>query len=57
MGQLEEAKNDQDFMQYLTTQYVELQNNSINVEIATNTIDKIKSLQYSPDGVKVFFKN
>ena len=48
MGQSEEAKNDQ---------YIELQNNSINVEIAKNIIDKIKSLQYSAEGVKVFFKN
>ena len=57
MGQTEEAKNDQDFMQYLMNQYIELQNNAINVDIAVNTNDKIKSLQYSPEGVKVFFKN
>jgi hypothetical protein len=44
-------------MQYLMNQYIELQNNAINVDIAVNTIDKIKSLQYSPEGVKVFFKN
>ena len=57
MGQSEEAKNDQEFMEYLMNQYIELQNNSINVEIAKNIIDKIKSLQYSAEGVKVFFKN
>ena len=33
MGQSEEAKNDQEFMEYLMNQYIELQNNSINVEI------------------------
>ena len=52
-----EAKNVQCFMEYLMNQYIELQNNSINVEIAKNIIDKIKSLQYSAEGVKVFFKN
>ena len=57
MGQLEEAKSDQEFMQYLMTQYIKLQNNSINVDIAINTIDKIKSLQYNREGVKVYFKN
>ena len=57
MGQMEEAKNDQEFMQYLMNQYIELQNNSINVDIATNTIDKIKNLQYNAEGVKVFFKS
>ena len=57
MGQLEEAKTDQEFMQYLMTQYIKLQNNSINVDIAINTIDKIKSLQYNREGVKVYFKN
>jgi len=56
-GQMEEAKNDQEFMQYLMNQYIELQNNSINVDIAINTIDKIKNLQYNAEGVKVFFKN
>ena len=38
-------------------QYIEMQNNSINLDIAVNNIEKIKSLQYSADGVKVFFKN
>ena len=56
-GQYEEAKNDQEFMQYLTEQYVLLNNGSINVAIAINTIDKIKSLQYNAEGVKVYFKN
>ena len=44
-------------MEYLMNQYIELQNNSINVEIAKNIIDKIKNLQYGADCVKVFFKN
>ena len=56
-GQTEEAKSDQQFMQYLMNQYIEMQNNSINLDIAVNNIEKIKSLQYSADGVKVFFKN
>ena len=44
-------------MNYLSSLYIELKNSSINVEIATNLIDKIKSLQYNADGVKVYFKN
>ena len=56
-GQTEEAKSDQQFMQYLMNQYIEMQNNSINLDIAVNNIEKIKSLQYSADGVKVYFKN
>ena len=57
IGKSEEAKNDQEFMNNLMTQYSELQNNSINIEIAVNNIDKIKSLQYTPEGVKVFYKS
>jgi hypothetical protein len=57
IGKSEEAKNDQEFMQNLMTQYSELQNNSINIDIAVNNIDKIKSLQYTPEGVRVFYKN
>ena len=57
MGKSEEAKNDQEFMQNLMTQYSELQNNSINIAIATNNIDKIKCLQYTPEGVRVFYKS
>ena len=56
MGQSEEAKNDQEFMQYLMNQYIEMQNNSINLDIAVNNIEKIKCLKYSDDGVKVYFK-
>ena len=44
-------------MNNLMTQYSELQNNSINIEIAVNNIDKIKSFQYTPEGVRVFYKN
>ena len=57
MGKSEEAKNDQEFMNNLMNQYSELQNNRINIAIATNNIDKIKSLQYTPEGVKVFYKS
>ena len=57
MGQSEEAKSDQEFMQYLMNQYIEMQNNSINLDIAVNNIDKIKDLQYSAEGVKVYFKH
>ena len=55
-GQTEEAKSDQQFMQYLMNQYIEMQNNKINLDIAVNNIEKIKSLKYSDDGVKVYFK-
>ena len=55
-GQSEDAKSDVEFMQYLTTQYVEMQNNKINLDIALNNIEKIKALKYSDDGVKVYFK-
>ena len=55
-GQTEEAKSDQQFMQYLMNQYIEMQNNSINLDIAVNNIEKIKCLKYSDDGVKVYFK-
>ena len=56
-GQIEEAKSDQQFMQYLMNQYVEMQNNKINLDIAVNNIEKIKHLKYSDDGVKVYFKS
>ena len=52
-----EAKSDQQFMQYLMDQYVKMQDNSINLDIAVNNIDKIKALQYNDDGVKVYFKH
>ena len=55
-GQSEEAKSDQQFMQYLMNQYIEMQNNKINLDIAVNNIEKIKSLKYSDEGVKVYFK-
>ena len=55
-GQTEEAKSDQQFMQYLMNQYIEMQNNKINLDIAVNNIEKIKALKYSDDGVKVYFK-
>ena len=57
MGQTEEAKSDQQFMQYLMNQYIEMQNNKINLDIAVNNIEKIKALKYSDDGVKVYFKS
>ena len=38
-------------------QYIEMQNNKINLDIAVNNIEKIKSLNYSDDGVKVYFKS
>ena len=54
-GQIEEAKSDQQFMQYLMEQYVQMQNNSINLDIAVNNIEKIKHLQYNDEGVLVFY--
>ena len=56
-GQIEEAKSDQQFMQYLMNLLIDMQNNSINLAIAVNNIEKIKCLQYNSDGVKVYFKN
>ena len=55
-GQTEEAKSDQQFMQYLMNQDLEMQNNKINLDIVVNNIEKIKSLKYSDEGVKVYFK-
>ena len=56
-GQTEEAKSDQLFMQYLMNQSIEMQNNSINLNIVVNNIEKIKCLKYNDDGVKVYFKS
>ena len=42
-------------MQYLMNQYIEMKNNSINLDISVNNIEKIKYLQYSAEGVKVYF--
>ena len=56
-GQIEEAKSDQLFMQYLSNQKIEMQNNSINLNIVVNNIEKIKCLKYNDDGVKVYFKS
>ncbi len=55
-GQTEEAKSDQQFMQYLMNQYILIQNNKINLDIAVNNIEKIISLKYIDEGVKVYFK-
>ena len=57
LGQTEEAKSDQQFMQYLMDQYVQMNDNSINLDIVVNNIDKLKYLQYNDDGVKIFFKH
>ena len=56
LGHLDEAKSDQEFMQYLMAQYVKMQDNNINLDIAVNNIDRLQYLQYNDDGVKVFFK-
>lgn len=56
-GQAEEAKSDEQFMKYLSDQYTEMQKNKINLDIVVNNIEKIKSLNYSDDGVKVYFKS
>ena len=37
-------------------QYILIQNNKINLDIAVNNIEKIKSLKYNDEGVKVYFK-
>ena len=56
-GQIEEAKSDQQFMNYLMDQYVKMQGNNINLDVAVDNIDKIKSLQYNDDGLKIYFKH
>ena len=38
-------------------QYVQMNDNSINLDIVVNNIDKLKYLQYNDDGVKIFFKH
>ena len=57
LGHLDEAKSDQEFMQYLMAQYVKMQDNNINLDIAVNNIDRLQYLQYNDDGVKVYFKH
>jgi hypothetical protein len=55
-GQNEEAKSDYEFMNYLTAIMSEINETKINLEIINDNIDKIKSLQYDSDGVKIYFK-
>ena len=57
LGHLDEAKSDQEFMQYLMAQYVKMQDNNINLDIAVNNIDRLQYLQYNDYGVKVYFKH
>ena len=57
LGHLDEAKSDQEFMQYLMAQYVKMQDSNINLDIAVNNIDRLQYLQYNDDGVKVYFKH
>ena len=57
LGHLDEAKSDQEFMQYLMAQYVKMQDNNINLDIAVNNIDRLQYLQYNDDRVKVYFKH
>lgn len=55
-GQKEEAENDHQFMDYLmNNQYTSMQTNSINLNIVVGNIEKIKSLCYDKDKVKVYF--
>jgi len=55
-GQKDEAKSDYEFMNYLTEIMSEINGTKINLEIIIDNIEKIKSLQYNSDGVKVYFK-
>ena len=43
MGQSEEAKNVQEFMEYLMNQYIELQNNSIMLKLLKILLIKLKA--------------
>ena len=55
-GQTEEANSDFEFMNYLTEIMNEIKGTLNNLEIVNDNIEKIKSLQYNSDGVKIYFK-
>lgn len=55
-GQNDEAENDHQFMDYLMNkQYTSMQANSINLNIVVGNIERVKSLCYGKDKVKVYF--
>ena len=54
-GQTEEANSDYEFMNYLTEIMSEIKGTLYNLEIVNDNIEKIKSLQYNSDGVKIYF--
>lgn len=56
-GKLEEAQSDQMLLNYLTEKLAEMKNNEINLKIAINNIENIKSLSYSTNGVKIYFRS
>lgn len=56
-GKVEEAQSDQLLLKYLMEKLEEMKNNEINLKIAINNIENIKSLSYSTNGVKIYFKN
>jgi hypothetical protein len=54
-GQTEEANSDFEFMNYLTDIMSGIKETLSNLEIVNDNIEKIKSLQYNSDGVKIYF--
>ena len=54
-GQTEEANSDFEFMNYLTDIMSGIKETLTNLEIVNDNIEKIKSLQYNSDGVKIYF--
>jgi len=55
-GDTEQAEKDQKLMNYFMEQYVQMQDNRINVDIVVDNIDKIKELKYNDKVVSVYFK-
>ena len=56
-GNHEAAKNDQDFMGYLMEMISPMIQTNINLDIVISNLTSIESIGYSPDNVKVYFKN
>ena len=52
----EEDQENEAFMMYLTTLRTEMNQNNINLQILLDNLDKVKHLQYSKNGVQVYFE-
>ena len=42
---------------FFSTKLQDMKSNEINLQIFVNNLDRVKGIQYSNNGVKVFFKN